>query len=86
MSVKNIVNKWATANIDILVDITQYLSTTNKYANYFDDIDETGQWYSGIMRMISDFIKIFTKGDRPIYIGLTFVIISFALYLIQITS
>tara|TARA_B100000575_G_C23136256_1_gene660185 strand:- start:3357 stop:3746 length:390 start_codon:yes stop_codon:yes gene_type:complete len=85
-SIRNISKKWANTNIDILVDIVKFFSQIKKYSNYFDDIDETGQWFTGIYTILYDFVKIFTKKDRSIYIGLSFIMISFALYLIQITS
>ena len=53
---------------------------------YFDDIDETGQWFTGINKILKEFMNIFTKNGRSLYIGLTLILISFSLYLIQITS
>ena len=54
MSIKNLFEKWASVNINIFVDITNFISNLSKYNNYFDDIDETGQWYNGIVNIIKD--------------------------------
>ena len=86
MSIKKLFEKWASININIFVDITNFISNLSKYKKYFDDIDETGQWYKGIVNIINDFSKIFIENNRPIYFGITLVLLSFALYLIQITS
>ena len=86
MSITNLFEKWASVNINIFVDITNFISNLSKYNTYFDDIDETGQWYNGIVNIIKDFSKILIENNRPIYFGITLVLLSFALYLIQITS
>ena len=86
MSIKNLFEKWASVNINIFVDITNFISNLSKYNQYFDDIDETGQWYNGIVKIMKDFSKILIENNRPIYFGITLVLLSFALYLIQITS
>ena len=86
MSIKNLFEKWASVNINIFVDITNFISNLSKYNRYFDDIDETGLWYNGIVKIMKDFSKILIENNRPIYFGITLVLLSFALYLIQITS
>jgi len=86
ISISDFFTKWADLNIIIISDIVIFFSNINKYARYFDDIDETGQWFTGISRLFSDFIKILTKDNRPIFIGFTFILISFGLYIIQISS
>lgn len=86
MSIKELFYKWSSANIQIFTDIVRFISNINEYTKYFDDIDETGQWYNGIILILRNLLKIFTKDNRPIFIGFTFILLSFALYLIQITS
>ena len=86
MTVSEIINKWATINIHTIIDLTNFFSGLNKYKMYFDDIDETGQWFTGINKILKEFMNIFTKNGRSLYIGLTLILISFSLYLIQITS
>ena len=86
MTISEIVNKWATINIHTIIDLTNFFSGLNKYKMYFDDIDETGQWFTGINKILKEFMNIFIKNGRSLYIGLTLILISFSLYLIQITS
>jgi hypothetical protein len=86
MTLTQLINLWATTNIHILIDLTNFFSGLSKYKVYFDDIDETGQWFTGLNMIGRNLIDIFTKEQRGIYVGITLIIISFALYLIQITS
>jgi hypothetical protein len=86
MTLTQLINLWATTNIHILIDLTNFFSGLSKYKIYFDDIDETGQWFTGLNMIGRNLIDIFTKEQRGIYVGITLIIISFALYLIQITS
>tara|TARA_Y100000385_G_C12915077_1_gene559976 strand:- start:463 stop:855 length:393 start_codon:yes stop_codon:yes gene_type:complete len=86
MSIKNVIKLWAKNNIDILVDITKFLSNFKKYNQYFDDIDETKLWFDGIKIIITDLFVIFTKEKRIIFVGITLLLLSFGLYIIQITS
>ena len=86
MTITQLVNLWATTNIHIIIDLTNFFSGLSEYKIYFDDIDETGQWFTGLNMIARKLIDIFTKEQRGIYVGITFIIISFALYLIQITS
>ena len=86
MSIKEIIRLWAKNNVDVLVDLTNFFANFKKYNKYFDDIDETKMWLDGIKLIISDLFKIFIKEKRIIFIGLTLLLISFGLYIIQITS
>ena len=86
MSITQLINLWATTNIHILLDLTNFFTGLSKYKIYFDDIDETGQWFTGLHIIAKNLVNIFTKEQRGIYVGITLIIISFALYLIQITS
>ena len=86
MSIKELFYKWTAVNIETFTDIVTFASNINIYSKYFDDIDQTGQWYKGITIILRNFFKIITKDNRPIFIGVTFIFLSFALYLIQITS
>lgn len=85
-SLAELINLWASSNVHVIIDLTNFFSGLSKYSSYFDDIDATGQWFTGIGRILRDLVKIFTKGQRSIYIGATLILISFGLYLIQITS
>lgn len=86
ISINEFLTRWANINIIIISEIVQLLSNLNRYSHYFDDIDETGQWFTGISRFIADFIKILTKDSRPIFIGFTLILLSFGLHIIQISS
>lgn len=86
MTLSELIQNWANANIHVLIDITNFFSNLQKYNRYFDDIDNTGQWFTGIKNIIVDFSSIFVKKNRGIYIGFTLILLSFALHLIQITS
>ena len=86
MSINEVIKLWAKNNIDVLVDLTNFFSNFKKYNKYFDDIDETKMWLDGFKLVIFDLIKIFTKKKRIIFIGITLLLLSFGLYIIQITS
>ena len=86
MNIKELFQKWASVNIHIIIDITNFFSNINSYYLYFDDIDETGQWYEGLYKLYRNFLNIFIKDDRSIYVGMTLLFLSFAIYIIQITS
>tara|TARA_B000000441_G_C21495022_1_gene206091 strand:+ start:209 stop:592 length:384 start_codon:yes stop_codon:yes gene_type:complete len=86
MNLSELIQNWANANIHVLIDITNFFSNLQKYNRYFDDIDNTGQWFTGIKKFIVDLSSIFVKKNRGIYIGFTLILLSFALHLIQITS
>lgn len=86
MTLSELIQNWANTNIHVLIDITNFFSNLQKYNRYFDDIDNTGQWFTGIKKFIVDLSSIFVKNNRGIYIGFTLILLSFALHLIQITS
>ncbi len=86
MTLSELIKNWANANIHVLIDITNFFSDLQKYNRYFDDIDNTGQWFTGIKKILVDLSSIFVKNNRGIYIGFTLILVSFALHLIQITS
>ena len=86
LSIHQLFKNWADNNIEILADFVKLVSNMSLYSKYFDDIDETGQWFEGLMHILKYLYNIFTMNDRAIYIGITLILISFGLYLIQITS
>ena len=86
MTLTALFRKWATINMDTIIDITNFISNISNYRNYFDDIDETGQWYTGIQKILADFSKIIIENNRPIYLGITLIFLAFALFIVQITS
>ena len=86
LTIKDFIKRWADINIQLLIDNTNFMNNLSKYGKYFDDIDNSGNWLTGVSKILSDYYKIFTKKQRPIYIGFTFILVSFALFVIQITS
>ncbi len=86
MSIREFIKKWADTNIFVLIDLTNFFSNLSEYKNYFDDIDDTQNWIKGFSKIFNNFYKIITREQRPIFIGFTLVLISFALHIIQITS
>ncbi len=86
MSIREFIKKWADTNIFVLIDLTNFFGNLSEYKNHFDDIDDTQNWIKGFSKIFNNFYKIITKEQRPIFIGFTLVLISFALHIIQITS
>lgn len=87
MNIKTLIQIWAVKNLEIFTELVLFFSNlSNKYSIYFDDIDDTKQWFYGITKIIKDLSSIFLQKDRSIYIGITFVILSFMLYIINVTD
>ena len=61
MTLSELIQNWANANIHVLIDITNFFSNLQKYTRYFDDIDNPGQWFNGIKKFILDLSSIFVK-------------------------
>ena len=77
---------WADTTIYIMIDLTNFFNNLSRYKSHFNDIDDTNNWVSGISKMLKKLYSIFTKKQRTIYMGFTLILLSFALYVIQITS
>ena len=86
MSIREFMQNWADANIYIMIDLTNFLNNLSRYKSHFNDIDDTNNWVSGISKILQKLYSIFTKKQRTIYMGFTLILLSFALYVIQITS
>lgn len=87
MNLRNIVRIWAQSNMEIFIEMVQLFSTMGvRYGKYFDEVDNTAQWYRGIQSMVRDMYQVATKKGRAIYIGVTMVILSFGFYLIDSSS
>jgi hypothetical protein len=54
------------------------------YQKYFTDIDQTNQWFTGIITILRDFMNIFRKDQRSLYVGFTILIISIMLWYINV--
>ena len=86
MSIRDFIKKWADTNIYVLIDLTNFFANLSEYKNHFDDIDDTQNWIKGFSKIFNNFYKIITREQRPIFIGFTLVLISYALHIIQLTS
>lgn len=84
MSLRDLFKEWATKNLDTINDIIKFMTNLGEYSGYFEEVDETKQWFSGIGRIIRDFIKIFKKEDRVIYVGFTIFMISMLVWYLDI--
>tara|TARA_B100000424_G_C22734982_1_gene398250 strand:+ start:203 stop:589 length:387 start_codon:yes stop_codon:yes gene_type:complete len=83
---KQLIEKWSKINVLVFNELIEFISRIRNYSNYFEDIDETENIITGVIKFIVDLLKIFTKNDRGIYIGITFIILSVFLYFIGISS
>ena len=86
MSIREFMRNWADTTIYIMIDLTNFFNNLSRYKSHFNDIDDTNNWVSGISKMLKKLYSIFTKKQRTIYMGFTLILLSFALYVIQITS
>lgn len=86
MSIREFMRNWADTTIYIMIDLTNFFNNLSRYRSHFNDIDDTNNWVSGISKMLKKLYSIFTKKQRTIYMGFTLILLSFALYVIQITS
>ncbi len=87
MSISRLVAVWAIKILEIFKDLVNMFSNFNsRYSTYFDDIDDSKQWFSGFNLILKDLIKILTEKDRAIYFGFTLIILSFLMYIIAISS
>jgi hypothetical protein len=84
MSLKDLLKEWSTINLKVVNDIIQFMTNIGDYSNYFEDIDQTKQWLEGIILIIKNFIKIFTKENRSLYIGFTILLITFMIWYIDV--
>ena len=87
LPIKIIFDNWKVEMRNIILDLTETISEiTNNNSKYFNDIDNTNEIFKGIFNIFNKLINIFTKDKRSIYFGITLIILSMLLYIIQITS
>ena len=86
ISISKLFKNWADKMQEIISDLAGLSSKLSRFSKYFDDINNPRDWWIGMRKFISSFITIFTKEQRSIYFGITLVIISIMIYIIQITS
>jgi hypothetical protein len=83
MNIGELVKEWGNKNIEAVADFMNWISDLSVYAPYFDDIDNSRQWFAGIYTIIRDFFSIFWKKQRAIYIGVTLILLAFFIYMIE---
>ena len=83
MSLREFSKEWANKNMEAAADLMKWLSNLGTYIDYFNDIDSSRQWFTGIYLIIRDFISIFWKNQRAIYIGITILILVFFIFVIE---
>ena len=81
MTLSEVYQNWSKTHIDILKDLSKF--TGSKYKDYFVDIDQTEKWWKGIVLMFKDLFTVFTKDQRIIYVGMSIIFISIALFFIS---
>ena len=81
MTIKDLYENWSKAHIDILKDLGKF--STDKYKKYFTDIDETENWWNGIVIITKAIFNILTKDGREIYVGITTIFIAIFVFFIS---
>jgi len=86
LPIKSIINRWSIEMSNIIIDLTNFFSNLKNNDKNFNDIDNLSQILAEIIKICNKLVLIFLKGERSIYFGLTLIILSFLLYIIQISS
>ena len=87
MSLSKLTNTWALKMREVINDLTTFFyNIGTNYQKYFTDINNVNNWWTGIVSMLIELYRIFTKNKRSIYVGATFIFLSLMIYLILITS
>lgn len=86
ISIKSLLNIWSKKMMNIIMDLTIFYSSINKYSSYFNNTENLYSIYLGITVILKDFIKIFLIDNRSMYFGITLIIVSILLYFLAISS
>jgi len=87
LPLKIIFSRWKQEMSNIILDLTNFLSEIkDNNKKHFSDIDNSNEVFKGIFNILIKLINIFRKDNRSIYFGITLIILSILLYIIQITS
>ena len=81
-SIKEIITEWSFHHQNMLDETIKLTKKLNK----MEDINEKDNWWNYLQKYIVNFIEIITKEERLIYTGITILIISLLLYLIDSSS
>jgi len=86
-SLSKLANIWALKMREVINDLTTFFHNVGtNYQQYFSDINNVNNWWTGIVTLIIELYHIFTKNKRSIYVGATLIFLSLMIYLILITS
>ena len=86
ISLSEVFKVWSIKMKDILNDLARFFKNLRNYSSYFNDIDDSGNWWNGFILILKEFLHIFIKEERSIYFGISLIIFAFLIFLIQITS
>jgi len=84
MSLRDLFKEWSKQTLNTIMDIISFMVNIGDYQKYFTDIDQTSQWFTGIITILRDFMNIFRKDQRSLYVGFTILIISIMLWYINV--
>jgi|LakMenEpi03Aug12_release.lakeMendotaPanAssembly.Ray.scaffolds.fasta_scaffold265578_2 hypothetical protein len=84
MSLRDLFKEWSKQTLNTIMDIISFMVNIGNYQKYFSDIDDSNQWFTGIITILRDFFKIFRKEQRSLYVGFTILIISIMLWYINV--
>jgi hypothetical protein len=86
MSLREFAKEWANKNMEAMAELLKWLTNIGEYARYFDDVDNSRQWFSGVYAIIRDFFSIFWKNSRSIYVGITLLFLVFFIIMIEMAE
>lgn len=86
MSMREFAKEWANKNMEAMAELLKWMTNLGEYARYFDDVDNSRQWFTGIYSILSDFFSIFWKNNRAIYVGITLLFLVFFIIMIEMAE
>ena len=81
-TLKEIITEWSIHHQKMLDEIVKLIQEVNSMDNY----DKYNNWWRYFTKYLNDFVNILIKGDRMIYSGITILMISFLLFIINSSS
>lgn len=66
-SLKELFNNWMFVNKNVIDDVVAFV---HNFSNYFIEVDNRTE---RIQMIVTDFIHIFMKSNRPLYVGITII-------------
>ena len=81
-TLKEILTEWSIHHQKMLDEIVKLIQEVKSMDNY----DKYNNWWRYFTKYLNDFVNILIKGDRMIYSGITILMISFLLFVINSSS